>query len=215
MESGRLEDVMQLAVATSRPPMTGQLHLETKFFLPPGDEDVVKKLQLEGRFGIEHGRFTDAAVQQKINELSDKASAKGNDNRIDRVTSDFAGRFRLSHGVLALPTVAFDVPGAVVELSGRYAMVPETIDFAGNLFMDAKISETQKGWKSFLLKVVDPLFRKNGKTVIPLKINGRRSDPHFGLDVKRAMTRDTPEAPKTVGTTGKGSKSARESKQQR
>jgi hypothetical protein len=143
-------------------------------------------------------------VQQKINQLSDKASATGNDSRVDRVTSDFSGRFKVGHGVLALPNVTFDIPGAVVEMAGRYAMQPETIDFNGNLFMDAKISETQKGWKSFLLKAVDPLFRKNGKTIIPLKIDGDRNDPHFGLDVKRAMKRDTPDGPKTVGTAGGG-----------
>jgi hypothetical protein len=215
MENARLEDVMRLAVKTPKPPMTGQLHLQTKFVLPPGKEDVIRKLQLDGRFAIVGGRFTDPTVQQKINELSDKASATANDGQIARVSSDFAGRFKLAHGVLALPTVAFDVPGAVVEMGGQYAMVPETIDFNGNLFMDAKISETQKGWKSFLLKVVDPLFRKNGKTVIPLKINGRRSDPHFGLDVKRAMKRETPEGPKTAGTSGTSSKSKEDAKDKR
>jgi hypothetical protein len=144
MENGRLEDVMRLAVA-GRPPMVGALRLMTKFYLPPGKQDVVRKLRLDGHFAIDSGRFTDAAVQQKINELSDKASAKGQDQQVAKVTSDFAGRFRLGHGVLALPNVTFDVPGAVVEMAGRYAMVPQTIDFSGNVFMDAKISETQKG----------------------------------------------------------------------
>ena len=41
-----------------------------------------------------------------------------------------------------------------------------------------------------------PFFRKNGKTVIPLKVGGTRGNaPQFGLDVKKALTRDTPEAP--------------------
>lgn len=203
MDNGRLEDVMRLAVPTSKPPMTGALHLLTKFKLPPGDVDVVKKLQLDGRFAIVRGRFTNPDVQRKINELSDKARAKGNDASLASVSSDFAGRFRMQHGVLALPSVSFDVPGAVVELAGQYAMQSEAIDFAGNLFMDAKLSETQTGWKAMVLKIFDPLVRKNGKTVIPLKISGSRSDPHFGVDVKKVMTRDTPPAPKTVGTSGR------------
>jgi hypothetical protein len=206
MDGGRLEDVMRMAVPTPKPPMSGALRLETKLAIPPGDIDVIRKLRLDGRFAIAHGRFTDPTVQRKINELSDKASAKGDDDRVDTVSSDFMGRFKMDRGVLSLPNVTFDVPGAVVELSGRYAMVTETIDFTGNLFMDAKISETQKGWKSIVLKMFDPLFRKNGKTVIPLKINGPRNDPHFGVDVKKVMTRDTPEAPKTTGTSGRGSK---------
>jgi hypothetical protein len=206
MDNGRLEDVMRLAVPTPKPPMTGGLRLQTKFHLPPGDVDVVKKLQLNGLFRIARGRFTNLGVQRKINELSDKASAKGNDAEVASVSSDFAGRFRMQHGVLALPSVTFDVPGAVVELAGQYGIQSETIDFAGNLFMDAKLSETQSGWKAMVLKIFDPLVRKNGKTVIPLKINGSRSDPHFGVDVKKAVTRDTPPAPKTAGTAGRESK---------
>jgi hypothetical protein len=46
MPSGRLEDIM--AVKTSQPPMTGGLRLRTKFDLPPGDADVVDKLELDG-----------------------------------------------------------------------------------------------------------------------------------------------------------------------
>jgi hypothetical protein len=211
MDNGRLEDVMRLAVPTPKPPMTGGLRLQTKFKLPPGDVDVVKKLQLDGRFAIGRGRFTNAGVQRKINELSDKASAKGNDDEVAAVSSDFTGRFKMQRGVLALPSVTFDVPGAVVELAGQYAMQSETIDFAGNLFMDAKLSETQTGWKAMVLKIFDPLVRKNGKTVIPLKISGSRNDPHFGVDVKKVVTRDTP-PPKTVGTAGSQSKPPAEAK---
>jgi hypothetical protein len=206
MEAGRLEDVMRLAVPTPKPPMTGALRLQTKFKLPPGDVDVVKKLQLDGRFAIGRGRFTNADVQRKINELSDKASAKGADAQVPAVSSDFTGRFKMQRGVLALPSVTFDIPGAVVQLAGQYAMQSETIDFAGNLFMDAKLSETQSGWKAMVLKIFDPLVRKNGKTVIPLKISGSRNDPHFGVDVKKVVTRDTPAPPATVGTAGGPSK---------
>jgi len=206
MDSGRLEDVMRLAVPTPKPPMTGGLRLQTKFRLPPGDIDVVKKLQLDGRFAIGRGRFTNPDVQRKINELSDKASAKGDDAEVASVTSDFTGRFKMQRGTLSLPSVTFDVPGAVVQLAGQYAMQSEAIDFAGNLFMDAKLSETQTGWKAMVLKIFDPLVRKNGKTVIPLRISGNRNDPHFGVDVKKVMTRDTPPPPTTVGTAGRQSK---------
>ena len=53
--------------------------------------------------------------------------------------------------------------------------------------MDAKVSETVSGWKSLLLKMVDPLFRKDGRTVIPIKIEGTRNKPQFGLDAKRVF----------------------------
>jgi hypothetical protein len=191
IDDGRLEDVMQMAVGTDRPPMAGALGLTTTLVIPPGPIDVVEKLQLDGRFAIENGRFTDRGVQTKINDLSRRARGKNEDATADsaRVTSDFAGRFTLGNGRLSLPSLTFDVPGAIVSLRGNYGLRQETIAFAGELYMDAKVSQTVTGFKSLLLKVADPLFRKNGKTVVPLKINGTRSDPKFGLDVKRVFKR--------------------------
>jgi hypothetical protein len=69
------------------------------------------------------------------------------------------------------------------ELKGP-SPAAETLAFLGHLVMDAKVSEATTGWKSVLLRMVDPLFRKNGQTVIP-KIGGTRSAPSFGMDVGR------------------------------
>jgi hypothetical protein len=63
------------------------------------------------------------------------------------------------------------------------------MDFKGQLLLDAKISETVTGFKSVLLKAVDPLFKqKDGSgSAIPIKIAGSRNAPDFGLDVKRVF----------------------------
>jgi hypothetical protein len=55
--------------------------------------------------------------------------------------------------------------------------------------MDAKVSQTTTGWKSLLLNAVDPLFRKDGRTVIPIKITSTRSEPSFSMDVRRVFRR--------------------------
>jgi hypothetical protein len=189
MPSGRLEDIMRMAVNTSQPPMTGGLRLRTKFDLPPGEADVVDKLKLDGAFTLDEGRFTNAEVQRKINELSRRASAKDPDAALQRVTSDFSGRFVLARGRLALSTLTFNVPGAIVELNGHYSLTGEALAFSGNLFMDAKVSQTTTGWKSLMLKAVDPLFRRDGRTVIPIKIGGTRNEPSFGMDTQRVFRR--------------------------
>jgi hypothetical protein len=190
IDSGRLEDIMRLAVPSPRAPMNGALRLNTTFVIPPGPRDVVEKLQLDGRFTIQRGKFTDADVQKKVNELSRRASGRTAEEPTARaVGSNFDGRFTLGNGRLALSTVTFDVPGALVELHGHYGIKREDIAFDGNLYMDARISQTVTGLKSFLLKAVDPWFRRNGKTVVPLKISGSRADPKFGVDVGRALRR--------------------------
>jgi hypothetical protein len=57
------------------------------------------------------------------------------------------------------------------------------------------------GWKSVLLKPIDPLFKKDGAgTEIPFKVTGTRSEPHFGLDFhQKSETEDKTkeEAPKS------------------
>jgi hypothetical protein len=189
IDKGRLEDLMHLAVNTDPPPMTGAVRLQANFVIPAGEMNVVDKIRLAGQFSIAGGRFTNAGVQQRINEMSLRASGKlakaKEQPAAPRVASDFQGRFELRDGVLRMPTLVFDIPGAAVKLRGHYALRRETLDFAGNLYMDAKVSQTVTGWKSMLLKMADPLFRENGKTVVPVKITGTRSAPAFGMDVGR------------------------------
>ena len=191
MDQSRIEDIMRMAVKTASPPMAGALQLNTKFLLPPGESDVADRLRLDGRFRIAKARFTNYDVQGKIEELSKRGRGKTGEPATDRVASDFQGRFKLADGRLALPEVTFAVPGARVELAGVYALKAETLDFKGQLLLDAKISQTTTGFKSLLLKVVDPLFaQKDGSgSAIPIKISGSRNAPDFGLDVRRVFKR--------------------------
>ncbi|MGH9140404.1 MAG: hypothetical protein ACRD2I_04580 [Vicinamibacterales bacterium] len=191
MDKSRIEDVMKMAVKSASPPMVGGLKLNTKFLLPPGDNDVVDRLRLDGQFWIMKARFTNYDVQGKIEELSKRGRGKTAEVAKPRVASDFQGRFKLGSGRLQLPKVSFDVPGARVELAGNYALKHETLDFKGQLLLDAKISQTTTGWKSLLLKAIDPLFKqKDGSgSAIPIKIGGSRSAPDFGLDVRRVFKR--------------------------
>jgi hypothetical protein len=190
MDGARLEDLLWLAVKARKPPMNGSLTLKTKMILPPGKEDVVRKLRLDGSFSLARTRFTDAGIQRKIEELSQRSRGKTAQRAAEAVTSDFKGSFKLAKGVLRLPMVSFDVPGALVRLSGKYGLTSEAIDFSGTLNMHAKVSETTTGIKSVLLKAVDPLFKgRHGGSVIPIKISGSRDNPSFGLDKGRLFKR--------------------------
>ena len=188
MDHARIEDVMRMAVNTSQPPMVGGLTLTTKFFLPAEDRDVAERLRLDGRFALAGARFTNIDVQGKIDELSRRS--RGEPERKDRVLSNFSGRFTLADGRLSLPDLTFGVPGATIRLAGGYALKPGTLDFHGTMLMDAKISETTTGFKSLLLKAVDPLFNRNGGgSAIPFMITGTRKDPSFALDYHRVFKR--------------------------
>jgi hypothetical protein len=57
--------------------------------------------------------------------------------------------------------------------------------------MKATISQAAGGgMKSVLLKGIDPLFKRNGSgAIIPVTIQGTRSDPKIGLDIGRVFRR--------------------------
>lgn len=190
MTRARLEDVLQLVMRSAKAPMTGALTVKTKLELPPGDLEVVKRLRLDGNFGIAGTRFTNVDVQGKINGLSRRSLGKPPAQQTKRVASQFNGAFKLSDGTITIPDVTFDVPGSTVRLSGTYDLVPETLNFTGTVFMAAKVSETTTGYRRLLLKIVDPIFnKKGGGSAIPIKISGHRNDPSFGLDRGRVFKR--------------------------
>ncbi len=192
IDDGRIEDLLQLAVKSERPVVTGAVALRTEMTLPPGEPEVIDRLLLNGRFDLESARFTSRTVQSKIAGMSHRARGGDPDEAADNVVSDLQGQFKLRNGVLSLTALTFGVPGATVRLNGSYGLRGEALQFDGTLRMDATISEAAGGGiKSFLLKAIDPLFRK-GKAgaVLPIKVRGTRDEPKFGLDVGRVLSRD-------------------------
>jgi hypothetical protein len=99
------------------------------------------------------------------------------------VTSDLEGKFILSQGLLSFSYLHFLIPGTHADMTGQYSLDGNTFDFHGMLRLDAKLSQMTTGWKSILLKPVDPFFHKHGAgTELPFKISGTRQAPRFGLD---------------------------------
>jgi len=187
MSGDRLEDLLRLAIKSDKPFMTGIVSLKTKFNLPPGDVDVIDKLALDGQFQVADARFMSAVVQEKVETLSRRALGHKKDYESDgEVVSDLQGTFKLKDSVMTFTKLSFGVPGALIKLAGTYGLSDETMDFHGTLRMQATLSQTMTGFKSLLLKVADPFFRKDGAgAVLPIKITGTRQQPVFGLELHR------------------------------
>lgn len=181
-----IEDLLALGVKTDPPYMTGTVAMNTKLSLLPGPEDVANRLKLAGSFHIPAGHFTNEKVQNRIDSLSMRSLGRGapaKDQKAAPVTSDLQGTFALGQGVLTFSFLHFQVPGTHADATGQYSLDGETFDFHGVLRLDARLSQMTTGWKSVLLKPVDPFFHKHGAgTELPFKISGTRDEPHFGLD---------------------------------
>jgi len=62
--------------------------------------------------------------------------------------------------------------------------------------VDSKISNTTHGVKAFLLKMMDPFFKKRKKSeILPVRISGTYEHPSFGLSIEDEKAEHVP-APK-------------------
>ena len=95
------------------------------------------------------------------------------------------GKFEMVRRNLGFSDLVYVLPGARVNLEGIYSLDGHQFDFHGKVLTDASLSEmVDSPWKSLLLKVVSPFFkRKGGGAEIPVSITGTKSEPKFGLDV--------------------------------
>lgn len=193
---GRIQDVLLLSVRNQSPLMTGQLQLQTKFNLPPGPAPVPDRLQLQGHFGLENVVFTNDGIQSKVDELSLRGQGKAKEAKqasaleaasarpgAEGIASEMRGTFTLGNHKLTLSALNYRVPGADIAMTGSYDLAGQTLDFTGTARLQAHISQMVTGWKSWLLKPVDPFFAKNGAgTQVPIKVGGTTAHPDIGLN---------------------------------
>ena len=178
-----IEDLLYLTVKNDPPIMTGPATINAKIDIGEGDADILQRMTIDGQFGVADARFTSSDVQGKIDSLSRRAQGHPTDTDIGDVVSNLNAKFHLDKGVVNFARLSFGVPGANIALAGTYGLDSGEMDFHGKLLMQAKLSQTMTGAKSFFLKAVDPFFRgKNGGSEVPIKITGTKDHPSFGLD---------------------------------
>jgi hypothetical protein len=187
LDHARIEDLLRLGVKTDPPVMSGPMTMKTQMSLMPGPEDVANRLKLNGSFEISAGQFSNEKIQDRIDSLSLRSQGKPKlvkEHQDVNVPSELNGTFQLDQGLFTFSKLHFSIPGTQSDVFGQYSLDGDTFDFHGKLKLEAKLSQMTTGWKSVLLKPIDPLFKKDGAgTEIPFKVTGTRSEPHFGLDL--------------------------------
>jgi hypothetical protein len=186
LNRARIQDLLWLGVKTDPPIMTGTVKMTAALNLPAGTDDLSDRLSLQGKFELSDGYFSNDKLQTRIDALSLRSQGRPKlapQASEMAVPTELQGVFGLTHRILLFSSLHFQVPGTSAAMTGQYSLDGSTFDFHGTLKMEAKLSQITTGWKSILLKPVDPFFNKHGNgTEVPFKITGTRSEPHFGLD---------------------------------
>ncbi len=183
----RVEDILRLGVKTSPPLMQGDMTLRAHLTIPPGPVSVTKKMQIQGTFKIHSATFSNVHWQETVDKLSERACGnpeQANAQDATHVSSEMGGSFALADATISIPKLNYQMPGAQVELAGKYSLDGKAFDFNGTVRTKATASEMLTGWKSLIAKPFDPLLKKNGAGVeVPIVISGTKSDPKLGLDL--------------------------------
>jgi len=183
VQKGRIEDMLALVAPKAESAAKGDISLRTKVHLPPGHSSTLSRLGLTGNFTLNRASFQKTA-QEKVREFSRRTQGKAEADMEDEVASDVRSQFTLQNGVMSLRGLAFSVPGSTVTLDGTCNLRDRTLDLVGTLDMQASVSQAVGGFKSIFLKIVDPFFRKNGRTVLPIKIAGTIEAPEPKLNLR-------------------------------
>ena len=206
--NARIQDVLLLFVEAKRSPMSGSVTLQARAEIPPGPEEFLKRVKLHARFGITGGMFSKPSTQEDVDKLSAgargekekdknaKDDAKDKDKDKDKddkdkersdpetVLTDLNGQGNLLGGMARFSDLSFGVPGATARLHGTYDLIDHKIDLRGRMQVDTRISNSTSGTKAFLLKMMEPLFKKKRKgEIVPIRIGGTYQHPTFGLDL--------------------------------
>jgi hypothetical protein len=182
VSDGRIEDLMRLAFDAPKPLITGMISMVSTLKLPPGEGRPQRRLNAVGSVHLKGARFTDPEMNAKVVDLSRRGLGKKADDAMGTVLADFEGAFTLKSGIMTLTKTQVQVPGAIIQVAGTYALGSEAVDFEGEALLEASLSKAVGGFKSIFLKPLNPLFRKNGMgAVVPIRITGTRPSPQFGV----------------------------------
>ena len=182
--SANLGELLRFVSKAAEPPAEGTLIIDAALDLPQGKQKVLERVSLEGSVRAERVRFTKDAVQDKIDDLSRKAQGRPADASIDEVASHMATRFALRERRVHLSRACRSRCRARrCNWTARIRCDPRRSISPASCCSNATVSQTQTGFKSWLLKPFDPLFRKNGAgTRLAIKVAGTQDQPKIGLE---------------------------------
>ena len=184
-QKGTIQDWLWLLAKAEHPAMTGAMNFRAQAQVPPGEQDFIQRVNLQGDFVIGSADFTKPTTQEAVDNLSQVAlGGKPNEAPPAEVAENMKGHVEMKNAIATFSDLYFGVPGALAHMHGTYGILTEKIDLHGNLRVDRKLSKGSTGIKAALLKVAEPFFKKkNQGEIVPIKMDGTFEHPSYGLEV--------------------------------
>jgi hypothetical protein len=193
--NGRAEDVMRPFVHQDVP-ISGPVWLKGHAYIGPPGDGFLERLRVDGVFDVPAERISDRKTEKSVSEFSQRAQGKpssGDKNSGDKgsgatdALSSIKGPVAIRNGVASTTQLTFQVAGAEAVLNGTFNFHNSKAHLVGNLKMDSDISHAETGFKSWLLKPLDPFFKKkHAGAVVPIAITGTEGNYKVSQDLTHA-----------------------------
>jgi AsmA-like C-terminal region len=176
---GRAQDALRPFVH-SEVPIAGPLSLHGHAWVGPSQDGVrfLQRLRADGVFDVPAEIATDAVTEKRITQTSQHAQIHDDNPNADALMS-LQGPAQIRDGIASSRHLTFRVAGAQATLGGTFNFHNQVVDLSGNLATQAGLSHAVTGFKSVLLKPLDPFFKK-GKAgaMIPIRVAGGPGQYH-------------------------------------
>jgi hypothetical protein len=184
MPDGRLEDILRFVLKDPKPPFTGSAAFHWQFTAPLTSKNTVHDMRIGGPASLGNVEPATEQTRENLDALSAKGRGEPQAAGSINVDSNVRGMIDVRDGVARLSDILFRTPGVLVTLHGTYQLLNEELNLAGTARLEARLSQTTTGFKSVLIKVVDPFFKKKkAGAAVPVRITGPARNPHVRTDV--------------------------------
>jgi AsmA-like C-terminal region len=181
---GRIEDFLDTVLSARIPALTGSINLRAKVIIPPEKVEFLRKIELEGDFGVVNGKFASEGTQNALNKLSGSSRPAQTASDMETALSNLKGHIAAKNGLATLTAVSFSIPGADAQIHGTFNLLTDQVDLHGVLRTDGKVWAVTHGFKSLMMHAIAPFLKhKSGTTSVPFKITGKYPDPSISLDL--------------------------------
>ncbi len=170
---GRAQDALRPFVH-SDVPIAGPASVRGHALVGPAREGrgFLERLQVDGVFNVPSELATNPSTEKHLTEFSDRAQIHDDTPNADALLS-LQGSAQIRNGIASSRHLTFQVAGARATLGGTFNFHNQVVDLTGDLAMQAGLSHAVTGFKSVLLKPLDPFFKK-GKAgaILPVRVSG-------------------------------------------
>ena len=192
--NGRAQDVMR-PFMEREVPVTGAVWLKCHAFLARSSagQGFLQRLHVDGTFEIPKEILTNKNKEKNLTDFSKRAQGdEGGDeaNKANAADSDalssLKGNASIRDGVATSHGLRFEVAGASANFDGTFNFHTEAVRMIGTMAMHSDFSHITTGFKSWLLKPLNPFMKKKAAgAVVPIAVTGTPGKYQVSLDFGR------------------------------